>query len=98
MRGSPHIIIVRICQKNDSKESIKVECPLWGKRKRLQQNITGTLCENHTRRVGQSHLEMNKKKGPIEKMREKKLWQSTQHNYENGSSLTQEEVTKRSTH
>ena len=46
-------------------------------------------CESFSERT-------NRKKGAIEKMRGKKMKvrQSTQHNYENGLSMTQEEVIK----
>ena len=58
------------------------------------QNITWTFCVNHTRRVEQYYLE-NKKNDQLRKQEElKQVWHSTQHNYENGLSMTQNELVK----
>ena len=71
---------------NDSKESIKVECPLEDNGKTLQESCVTVTPEEW--------------ENSIEKATEiyQKMWQSTQPNKENGPSMTQKETTKWSVH
>ena len=74
------------------KEKAKWDAPFETMSETLQGPYTTVKqeeCESFSERT-------NRKNGAIEKMREKKMKvrQSTLHNYENGLSVTQEEVIK----